>query len=425
MYSFHQFKNTFILLGLPLGSLLAQNSKPIETESLTVSYPQALQLAIENNPQLKLIATRIEASEGNIEQAGVRPNPVVEAEMENILGTGPASGIEGLEVTIGITQAIETADKRNRRKALAIAEQELIHWEREALLADLETSVRKAFVDVLLAQQLLNLRIEQWELAKRSAEETNRLVEAAHSPVVEQTRARLAVRRHQFAMNQTERELKAAKSILASFWSETIAVSFTVIGELKLESETPEFSSLLSRLKKTAPLSRFSAEEGVRRAALELEQARASPDIEVFAASRYYNHTDGDVGFLVGIEVPWPIFDRNRGNIRAARARLRGVRQEHDTILRQLRIALTQSYQELLNAQEEAKAIQEELLPVAELTLHDTEAGYQRGQFNQLSVLESRSVLFEIREAYLDALQRYIFAQSQIEKLTRPATLEH
>lgn len=422
MYFFQKLKRTTFIFLLPLGSLAAQTSTLPETQA--ISYAQALERALAADPRLEWNTSLAEAAEGQVEQAGLRPNPVVGAEVENFLGTGPVSGVDGLEVTLGIRQLIETAEKREKRTALARAERSLVDWERERIVAELEAVIRAAFTDVLLAQRQHSLRVEQLALAERSAQETERLVEAARSSQVELTRATLAVRRQQFALQQSERANLAAKTMLSTYWGEEARADFSVEGELRLEPAVPEFTELASRLVNTASLARYSAEERARAAALELEQARATPDFEVFAGGRYFNEAEGDVGFLVGVEIPWPLFDRNQGNIRTARAQLRAVWQERDVQRRELLIALNRAYQQLQSAHTEAMAIQSELIPSAEATLRETEAGYERGQFTQLAVLESRSTLFEVRESYIAALQRYAVAQAEIEALTRPTTLQ-
>ena len=421
MHIYNKLKRTSFILLLPVGSLIAQTDSDSQAEAIT--YTQALQRAIAADPRLELNLTLAEAAEGQIEQADLSPNPVIGTEVEDFLGTGPITGVQGLEVTLGISQLIETADKREKRTALAHAKRSLIDWERENLLAQVEASVRSAFVNALLAQELLDLRREQLILAERSAEETARLVKAARSPQVEQTRAQLAVKQQSFALQQAERELTTAKSILASLWGELEDVQFNVTGKVVLLQDTPNFDTLVSKLTETAVLARYSAEKRTREAALDLEQARANPDFQVFAGSRYFNAEDGDVGFIAGIQVPWPLFDRNQGNIRTAQAQLRVVEHEREAVRRELLINLNQAYQQLLGAQADAAIIQSELLPASEATLRDTEKGYQQGQFTQLTVLESRRALFEIREAYLDALRRYGTAQAQIKALTQPANL--
>ena len=418
MHFFKKLKQTLIyFLLVPIGSLVAQTT--IDSPPETISLAQALQRAITTDPRLKLNATFAEAAEGQVEQANLSPNPVVGTEFENFLGTGPVSGIGGIEITLSVSQVIETANKRRKRTALKQAERTLVDWERESLLAEVEASVRSAFIDVLLAQQLLELRRDQLNLSESSAEETARLVEAARSSQVEQTRAQLAVRQQQFALQQAQRELKTAKSVLASFWGESEEAQFSVAGKIVLNSEVPDFSKLVSKLTATAALARYTAEEHTREVALDVERARTTPNFEVFAGGRYLNEDDGNIGFVAGVEIPWPLFDKNQGNIRTARAQLRAVGYEREAVRRELMIRLNRAYQQLLNAQADANMIQSDLLPAAEATLSDTEEAYERGQFTQLSVLESRSALFDAREAYLQVLRRYEVAQAEIEALTR------
>jgi cobalt-zinc-cadmium efflux system outer membrane protein len=410
-----------VLVCVPMGALLAQ--EPTSEGLPPVNLETALERAIQNDPALRGYDTTVEAAEGQVEQAGLRPNPVVGVEIENFLGSGPFRDVEGTEVTLGVTQLIETAGKRAKRTELARTEQALVGWERELRLATIESEVRTAFTEALVAQTALELRKEQLSLAERSREETARLVAAARSNQVELTRAELAVRQQQFAVNQAERALTAERARLAAFWSESLDTDFSVVGSVELEAGLPELGQLIALLPRSAYLAQYEGHRLNREAALKLEEARATPDFEVFGGGRYFNEASGESAFLVGVEIPWPIFDRNQGNIRTARARVRAVEYEKAAARRELTVALTDAYQELVAAHEEAQSVQNDLLPAAEQTLAETEDGYERGQFTLLSVLESRGTLFEIRETYLDALSRYASAQARIEALTRPSTL--
>ena len=421
MRIFHELTSLIIILSTPFVGLAAQDERiagPVE-----ITLGEALGRAIATDPRLQVNVAQAEAADGQIDQANLRPNPVVGAEMENFLGSGPFSGLDSLEVTLGISQVIETANKRASRVALARAERSLVDWDGEVLLARLESSIRSAFVEVLLAQEWIQLRKEQLSLAEQSLQETTRLVEAARSPKVEESRARLAVRQIEFTLQQARRRLATAKSVLSGFWGESGGSDFFAVGKIRLEETPPEFSGLVAKLGRTAALARFEAEERSRVAALDLEEARSKPDVEVFAGGRYFNEAEGNIGFLAGVEVPWILSDQNQGNIRTARAELRAVSYESAATRRELLIDLNQAYQKALNARADALTIQADLLPSAQDTLNDIQAGYERGQFSQLTLLEGRSALFEVREAYLEALWRYAVGQAEIEALTRPSNL--
>jgi cobalt-zinc-cadmium efflux system outer membrane protein len=421
MHTFKYLSYIVILTNIPLG-LAYGDSSPLDLEE-PVIYSTALKLAIERDPRMGLAELASEAAEGRIDQANLRPNPVVGAEVENFLGTGPVSGIHGLEVTIGISQVYETAGKREKRTTLARVEREQVEWQRELILAEIETDVRKAFVSVLLAQELVSLREQQLALAERSASETARLVEAARSPQVELARASLAISQQRISVDRANRQLASAQSALASLWGVAPSPEFTVAGDIGLDQTLPSLQDLISKLQGTAPIAQFEAITRSREAALEVERALAKPDFEVFGGGRYFNENSGDVGFVFGIEIPWPIFDKNQGNIRTARAQVLAVQNQQEATSRNLFVRLSRAYQQLTSAHAEANAIESDLIVAAEQTLTDTEVGYQRGQFTLLAVLESRQTLFDVREAYLDAIIRYAEAKAEIEALTRPATI--
>lgn len=152
--------------------------------------------------------------------------------------------------------------------------------------------------------------------------------------------------------------MTVAKSVLASFWGELENTQFSVVGAIIPEPENPDFTTLASRLTTTAPLARYEAEKHTQKAVLDLENARATPNLQVFAGGRYLNEDDGNAGFIARIQIPWPLFDKNQGNIRTAWAQLKAVDHKREATRRELLIRLKRAHQQLLNAQADASVIQ-------------------------------------------------------------------
>jgi cobalt-zinc-cadmium efflux system outer membrane protein len=425
MSIFNRSQSFRLLLVFYLAGFASLNANPKADPNThpTLDFPQALERVLRNHPALAEIEARAEAAEGQIQQAKRPPNPVLGAEAGNILGSGPMRGVQSMEFTLSLSQTIETAKKRQRRTALAQAQGDEIHWQIEATRQQIHAQVRAAFTNALLSQKSLQLRREQLQLAKRSAVQTERLVEAARSPEVEAARARLAVHQQRFNLQSAKRHYESAKTELASLWGDPHPeqAAFQVVGSITIDSNLPDFKTLSAQLRASAPLAGFEAQHRTREAALDLAQAQARPDFEVFAGGRFFNEADGEGAFLLGLEIPWPLFDKNKGNIRTAQAlRLAAKRAEEQTE-RELRIRLNNAYQNLSQAHAEHQAVVQDLLPAAEETLARTQEGYQLGTFTQLAVLEARQTLFDLRESQLDALQRYALAQNQIHTLTHPA----
>ncbi len=407
----------YLIKYIPFYLALSLNGESLPEVKL--SFNDALERTLRQHPALAENIAQTEVAAGQIQQAGRLPNPVISAELGNFLGSGPMRGVQSLEFTLSLSQTLETAKKRPRRVELAKAQYAETLWEAKILRLEIEARLRAAFVNALLAAKDLSLRQEQVQLAKASAAETERLVKAALSPQVEAARAQLAVRQQNFALQSAQRAYASAKAELASLWSEAPeSENFEPVGSLALSPDLPAYETLSAQLHANPSLAAFKAQNRRYEAAIQLEKARAVPDLEVFAGGRYFNEADGDGAFILGLQIPWPLFDKNKGNIHSATALRHANQQAKIRLQRSLRIQLNRAYQALTTAHAEVHSIARELLPAAKETLSRTEAGYQQGKFTQLAVLEARQTLFDLRESHLNALRDYNLAQTEILKLT-------
>lgn len=385
-----------------------------------VTFEQAFGLALERSPRAQLLEAQQEAAEGQIEQAGYKPNPTVGAEMENVLGTGDLKGLDGVEITLGISQLIERGDKQQRRSELAQRSKELFAWDYREAVSDLRYEVMQLFSRALVAQQNVELQLELLELAKESEAEVERRAEAARASSIEVSQAKLATSQQSFQLNSSKRQLKEAKLFLSALWNMPNFSEYRLAGQLELDTSLPDLSSLQGLIETSPLIARYQAEREVQEAAVELEKAQSKADYELFGGARYVREGGGDAAFVLGIEIPWQIRNKNEGNIRSAIAELRVVDSQKRIVRRNAITALSIAYGELASSLDEWINLKEDLLPSAEAALAETEAGYARGITLYINVLEARKALFEIRTAMLESTDRYLAAQAKIEKLTRP-----
>lgn len=387
----------------------------------TVSLETAIARAVAGDPGLERIEWEMEAAAGRVEQARSRPNPVIGAEVENLLGSGEFSGTRQLELTWSLRQEIETSGKREKRSRLAQREEELVDWSRNERRRALEAKVRDCFVQGLLAQEQFSLLERQWQIARGERAEAVRLADAGALSEVVRGRAEIRAQRAALSMARAEQELQRQRAELASLWGEPGAPPFTLVGELDLPEALPELSVFLEKLSESGVLARFSAEREARKAELVLERAQARPNIELFGGARYSNEGDGDASLVFGVEMPWPLHDRNEGNIRSARARLRSLPSEEESLRRELERALIAAYWQMRTSHEEATTLRDEILPAAEALAEVMESGYARGEYDFMSVAEVRREWVDARALELEALGRFALARSQIDSLLRPA----
>lgn len=406
------------VLALALPSAWAQ--KAIENGE-PITFAQAHQIAVERSPRAQLLEAQLEAAEGQIEQAQLRPNPTIGAELDNVLGTGELSGVDGAELTMGISQLLERREKRRSRADLARESKELFRWDYEEAVASLRYEVKQTFSQALLAQENVALQKELLELANESEVEVERRASAAKASAIELSQAKLATSRQRYAISTAERHLTEAKTQLAAIWNEPTATDFQLEGTVQIDPDLLPLSEFLNLIDYTPNIARFQSERQVQEAAIRLEQAEAKGDVEVFGGVKYLRGASDEGAFVVGVDIPWLIRNRNQGNIRSARAGLRVVEAQRQLAHRDATAALTVAYREMSSALEEWKALSEILLPAATATVEETKSGYEKGLITLLNVLEARKDLFEIRSEMLDATQRYLSAQIEIEKLTTPS----
>ncbi len=405
--------------------ILAFPILPVVSKSIVISEPvtfeRAFQLALQHSPRGSLLEALQEFADGQVEEAGYKPNPTVGVEIENVLGTGIFEGFDGYEVTLGIYQLIERGEKRKRRSELAIRSRELFRWDYEEAIANLRFAVMQAFSNALVAQKNVELQEELLELEKASEAEVVRRADAAIASSIEVSQAKLATMQQGFKFGSSQRQLREAKVILSSLWNQQNLVDFTLAGQLEIETPLPALSTLIELVDTVPSIARFGAEREAQEVALDLEKAKSKADYKIFGGARYLREGRGDAAFVLGLEVPWQIRNRNEGNIRSAMSRLRVLDSQKRVVRQQAVAEISVSYSELASSIEEWKNLSENLLPSAEATLTETEIGYQRGIVPLLNVLDARKSLFGIRTAMLESIGRYLNARAEIERLTRPA----
>ncbi len=407
------FLQFFVFLNLPVVSKAIVFSEP-------VTFEQAFQLAVEHSPRGFLLEALQDFADGQIEEAGYIPNPSVGVEIENVLGTGKFEEFDGSEVTLGIYQLIERREKRKRRSELAIRTKGLFRWDYEEAMANLRYAVMQAYSNALVAQKNVELQEELLELEKASEAEVARRADAAIASSIEVSRAKLATKQQAFKLGSSRRQLREAKIILSSLWNRQNFVDFTLAGRLEIETPLPGLSALIELVDTVPSIARFEAEREAQEIAVDLEKAKSKADYKIFGGARYLREGRGDAAFVLGIEMPWKIRNENEGNIRSALSRLRVLDSQKRVVRQQAIAEISVNYSELASSIEEWKSLSENLLPSAQAALAETEIGYQRGIVPLLNVLDARKSLFEIRTAMLESTGRYLNAQAEIERLTRP-----
>lgn len=294
----------------PLGALpLSPRDGPLPP---TLTLPQALAEAEARSPSILAARARIEAAEARLGQAGVRSNPELSVELEDAFGTGDLAGVRSAELTVSVSQRLDLFGRRRARVGAAEAALTAERLRLTVARADLAQAVREAFAQAATARDRLFVVREELERARELARVAGLLVEVGREPPLRALRARSAAAQAEAALRVAEAEDQAARRTLSALFG-VDAVPEAVAGDL---ADAPPLIIAPERTLEVrlADLELLTAEAEVRQ-----QQVAARLDPSVGIGIRRNQELD-DFGLVAGVSVPIPIFDRNRGNIAAARA---------------------------------------------------------------------------------------------------------
>ncbi|MBK6981522.1 MAG: TolC family protein [Betaproteobacteria bacterium] len=348
-------------------------------------------------------------------QAGALPNPVLNYASDNLRNARKADAGDRSS-TIQIGQLVELGGKRVARIDVASASRDLAVWDYEVKRVEVVSLVAQRFVDLLGAQYRLALSEEAFALARRVGDAVAKRVQAGKVSPVEETKARLAQASAGIELEQAKREVTAARKALAILWANPDPRFEKAVGNLETPLSLPPWDQLAGRVRNNPELARWSSELARRRAGVDVERAKAYPDVTVTAGVTRFSQFD-DRAYSVGISLPLPLFDRNRGAVLEATRRLdKGsdeLRAEEGRVLAEL----SQAYERLSAIVGEIEVLRATLLPGAQSAFEAAAKGYELGKFGFLDVMDAQRTLFQTRTQYLRARIAGLQGMSEIERL--------
>jgi len=376
----------------------------------------AVAMALQANPGLSAASREQDATEAAIVQAGAWPNPTLDAQVEDLRR-------DNRTTTLQLSQPLELGGKRAARVTAAERARDQAVSALAGRRAEIRAATVTAFFDVLTSQERLRLAQDSVGLAQTATRAAANRVAAGKVSPLEESRARVAEAGIRVELQQAEGALRSARRQLAALWGNP-SPRFTqvegVVDQLPAMVPAQEVESRLG----AAPAVRQARLEVERRKALsELERARRIPDLTVSLGAKRVPSSEGETGgsrrnqVVVGLSVPLPIFDTNRGNVAEALSREEKARDDLAAAELQLGADVTQASERLRSARATAQTLQRDALPGAEAAYKAAAKGFELGKFSFLEALDAQRTLFQVRAQYLLALADAHRAAGDLDRL--------
>jgi cobalt-zinc-cadmium efflux system outer membrane protein len=409
------------LLVVQAGPASSQTS-PQGQKNAALTLRQALQQAANASPRLAVADRNIGMAEGRRQQANTLPNPTIGFEVDNF-APGNSTNVGGAETTLMLSQLIELGGKRDARVAAALGDYDNTRWEREAARLELLSETTIAFVDALSEQRRIQILDRQATALGRLVPLMQRRVEAGASPPSDATRMQAAVGLVRVEGERAQLALVIARHQLAALMGRDTPDFASVSGEFGRVVAPAALPSLIKAIDDNPQLMRWTAIRAQRDGELLIARLKPIPDVTAGIGWRYYSD-NGESAIRLGVSMPIPVFDRNRGGIREAQENAQKAHAER-AVNRLTLIAVVAKAQATATSQlRQLDLLRRSVLPQARQTLATIEAGYEQGRFTVLEILDAYRTVADAELMEHDALASFHTAAATIEGLTAtPVTL--
>ena len=394
---------------LPLG-----NSKEVppvqEYRAVSVEHgpsPNSLSefslLALQNHPQMNIARAAVEKARGEAVQARLYPNPTLAGSSPQLAGAD--SQWNGF-----VAQEFVTAGKLKLSQQAALRGVQRVEYELIRARYEVLTGVRSAFYHLLVAQRKLIIFKQLYDISNRSyrlGEELTIAGEGTKADTlfwsIERDRAEVRLLNATVDIETGRRELATAIGLPMADVGNIDGDLFQVLPNFDLKQ--------LQRVVIARNADPQAAESDIARAQWELERSVVEPIPNVTVMGGYQRQVSpvGLVGVpeqdqgVLEISCTIPLFDRNQGNIRAARAKISKARAG----LRSVEIGLANKTAKVINeyrqARRQAEWYQELILPKARETVRVTQLLYSEGELTFLRLLEAQRILTETELSYVQS----------------------
>jgi cobalt-zinc-cadmium efflux system outer membrane protein len=371
------------------------------------------QLALERNPTLLQAGANIEAAQGRAEQAGLYPNPTVGYAGERIGAGGTAGEMQGMF----IDQTIVTAGKlRLSRDKFG---QQVSQTTAQALAQQYRVlnSVRIRFYQLLALQRLLEVRSELLKVADDAVQTTEELLNVGVANEPDVLQARIEARQERVALENARTQFEAVwRQLGALVGAPELAVS-QLEGDLEAAVPIPDFDATLAHLLEASPEIQVALAEIARtEIGLKREQVEPIPNVQMRLANGYDFETRRDVT-SVEVGVRLPIFDKNQGNIRTARAQVAYAQAELRRVQLSLDQRLARAYARYRTASATVQTDRKDNLPDAKKAYELYLESFRKRRAAWPQVLVAQRTYFQISVEYNEALAEMRSAEVAIRGL--------
>ena len=391
---------SIICVGLIALSPLSIAQNIASQNSLNLST--AIKRTMAQHPSLKVFKFRQSALNGHQQTQTLKPAYNIALEAENAIGTGNFNVLDKAKFTLSLSSVLEMGNKRDTRLSVIDNRRNMLFAAQEVAALNLLGEVTRRYINVLAAQERLQLANDAAQLTRDTLAEIDKRSRAGVMHGAQVKRAMASVGQATLSVSYERTQLSNAKMALSMLWSETSPSYERVDGDLFAFTADVDFNVLFANIKKNPALLAIITKQRLLESKVRLTQSKSSADITWSVGVSRFQESN-DIALSAGVSMALFTAKRNAGAIAAARAALNETTINKQALLLELRGALYQAYSNRQQAIFTVNSLKNSIIPTLTLAFEETRLAYQRGRFSYLDYLSARQELLFSRRALIDA----------------------
>lgn len=369
---------------------------------------EAKKLFIENNLVIKAKKAEIAKADAEIISAKIIPNPSMSYAVESL-----KNDVRETEETYSVSQNIDISGKRSIGIDAAKKSREARLYFLEQEIAGVILQLKHTYYKILFLrenEQLLTSLLAMFEEVKNKTEERFKVGDVSEAELMKVSSEKQNIRRNLEALRMEMRAEKKKLSLLLNLKENDLEL----IEEFVYKPLMPDL--------KAAPETVLGQRSDIRGQGMLVETATASllfarretlPTFDIEAG--YKRRTGGFKGFVFGVTIPLPIFDRNQGGIEHAKGNLEKERITLELMKKNALYEVAMLQEKIDSLSHMLSDTSQQLNTVRQLT-KIARIAYEEGEISLLELLEAVRSEKALSMQYNANLYDYWAAIFELEK---------
>jgi len=384
--------------------------------------------ALAAHPEIGATRLEVDAASARVQQAGLRPNPMLDVGGQKALG--PDNNL-----VVGVTLPLDLNGRKEGR--VGVAERELDV--RRAQLAErerrLRADLRMKASEVLAARRNLGTTRDLLETNRRAIDILRARVRQGAMSALDENLQAVETNRLETIVTTLASRLDVLLLQLKTLAGLPPEAPLDLVGDLAGAGALPDQGDVTRRAAQDRPdLAVARGEAAAAAARIRKEEAEGRWDASVNVGYQRQQMGFGVMGitksgglrevedtfhyFGGGFTVTLPVRNRNQGNIAAARAEAAAAERRRDLLDLTVRQEIAAAYAQHAGARRGADLYERGVLQIARRNFDTIRQAYELGRGSLLDVIAEQRRYIEIEAGYTDALKQLYDAVAEVERAT-------